>query len=148
MKHRFSTVAVAACFLLAAAPALAQAPVPRTGHAISDLRQAREFLSRGGSHGVMPDDQRAIGLIDQVISACQRVVEYDRQRMHVQPEWSADQVASSPKAHENARLFLVAAQRDLAMHEADRTSRPYLDQARQQLAEALDIVVQHERRRM
>jgi hypothetical protein len=151
LKQRLSIIVTAACLLLAAAPAVAQPygpPVPRTGHAITDLRQARGFLSRGGPHGVTPDDQQAIGLIDQVLAACGRVVDFDRQRLHVQPEWTADTTATSPRRHENARLFLVAAQRDLSMHEADPSARPYLDQARRQLAEALSIVAQHEQSHM
>ena len=140
------TLMAAVVLSTVAAPALAQPgpPHPRAGHAITDLRMARSFLARGGRHGVTPADQQAIGLIDQVIAATGRVVEYDRARLHVEPETSADTTASGSTRHENARLFLIAAQRDLNEREADPSARPYLQQARQQVAEALQIVVQAE----
>ncbi len=105
---------------------------------------ARDFLSRGGRHGVTPDDQQAINLIDKVIAGTVRVVQFDRARMHVEPETSADTTASSSSRRENARLFMYAAQRDLDEREADRSARPYLDQARQQLAEAMQIIQREE----
>jgi len=105
---------------------------------------ARDILSRGGSHGVTPDDRQAIGLIDQVIAATTRVVQYDRARLHVEPETSADTTASASSRHENVRLFLYAAQRDLNEREVDPSARPYLNQARQQLAEAMAIIQREE----
>jgi hypothetical protein len=141
LKYRLLPQLLAAVlFIAVASPALAQPPTPRAGHAITDLRMARDILSRGGRHGVTADDQQAIGLIDKVIAASTRVVQYDRARLRVEPETSADTTASATSRHENARLFLVAAQRDLNEPEADPSARPYLDQARRQIAEAIQVV--------
>jgi hypothetical protein len=145
LKYRFLPQLLAAVlFTAVATPALAQPPAPRAGHAITDLRAARDILSRGGPHGVSPDDQQAIALIDKVIAASVRVVQYDRARMHIEPQTSADTTASASSPHENARLFMTAALRDLDEREADPSARPYLDQARQQLTEALGIIQREE----
>jgi hypothetical protein len=128
-------------FTVVASPALAQGPAhPQAGHAISDLQAARDFLSRGGPHGVSPADNQAIGLIDQVIASSQRVVEYDHSRLHVDERLGADRTASTPNRHENALLMMEAAQRDLSLPESNSVALPYRQQARQQLSEAIQIV--------
>jgi len=133
-------------FTAVATPALAQPygpPRPRAGHAITDLRAARNFLTQN-PRGVNPTDSQVVALIDKVIAASQRVVYYDKIRMHADVEWTPDNTASTPSHHENARLMMTAALRDLDQPEPDPSARPYLDQARQQLREALALVQQEE----
>ena len=141
MKTKRLSLLAAICFTAATvAPAFAQAPHPEAAHAISDLRAARDILSRGGSHGVSAGDQQAIALIDKVIFSSSRVAEFDGRRLHVQETSGVDASASSSSRHENARIMLEAALRDLDANEVDPSARPYLQQARYQLGEAIEII--------
>jgi hypothetical protein len=144
LRTLFLPLLAAACFISAAAPALAQPMHPEAIHAISDLRAARDLLSRGGRHGVSPEDQQAIGLIDQVIHSASRVALYDGRELHVVEQPGVDASASSPSRLENVHILLAAAAHDLNGTEENPTTRPYLDQARRQLGEALQIIRQEQ----
>jgi hypothetical protein len=130
----------AICFTLAASPALAQGAHPDAAHAISDLRAARDILSHPGQRGLRPEDQQAIRLIDAVITSTVRVARFDEQHMRRQEESGVDATTSGSSRHENARVLLTAALHDLDGSERDPQARPYLQQARYQLGEAIDIV--------
>jgi hypothetical protein len=122
-----------------AAPALAQ-PValhPEAGHAVSDLRAARDILSHGA---VSPDDQQAIDLIDKVIFATERLKHADEVGLGIQEQYGADASPSSRGRLENAHIMLAAAAHDLNATENNIAARGYLDQAKRQLLEALEVI--------
>jgi hypothetical protein len=129
-------------FLLVAAPAVAQ-PIPshpEAGRAISDLRVARDILSRPGRGGNRQADMDAVALIDKVIESTQRVMDFDQRRFRFQEDTNTDASAQSPSRLENAHIMLTAAAHDLNLAESNLTSRPYLEQARRQLGEASELI--------
>ena len=130
------------CFAAAATtPAFAQdSGRLQAGHAISDLRAARDILSQGGSHGVSPANQQAIRLIDTIISSTIRVARFNSERHDEQS--GVDATASSQSRHENARILLAAALQDLNGPERNPQARPYLQQARYQLSELVQSISQ------
>jgi hypothetical protein len=141
LKTQRLSLLAAICFTAAtAAPAFAQAPHPEAAHAISDLRAARDILSRGGPHGVTAKDQQAIALIDKVIFTTNRVQRFDENRLRVREDSGVDATASNQSRHENARIMMAAAMHDLDANEVDPSARPYLQQARYQLGEAIEII--------
>jgi hypothetical protein len=109
-------------------------------HAISDLRAARDILARGGPHGVTPQDQQAIRLLDTIITSTGRVALEDGRRTHISEQYGVDASASATSRHENARIMMAAALHDLDANEDNPAARPYLQQARYQLGEAIEIV--------
>jgi hypothetical protein len=128
----------AVCFAVATAtPALAQSGDLQPGHAISDLHAARDILSHG-SRGVSPADQQSIKLIDTIISSTVRIARFESERHQVQS--GVDATASSQRRHENARVLLSAALRDLNGRERNPQARPYLQQARYQLGELVQNI--------
>jgi hypothetical protein len=130
-----------ACLTAVAAPAFAQVPPhPRAGQAIADLRSARDILSRLGQYGVSAPDSRAIYLIDKAVAASRRIVQYDRYLMHAHEGWTVDAAASTRSPHENARIMMRAALRDLDQPEYDPTAQPYVQEARNEVREAIDII--------
>ncbi len=132
-----------------ASPALAQPymgrPHPEAGHALSDLRAARDLLRQGGARGVSPTDNQVINLLEQIMRSTQRVFEADGQRMRHEETLGVDATANVQSRHENVRIFLEAAARDLDAPEDNPIARPYLQQARYQLGEAIQLVRQRRR---
>ena len=144
-SRRLPQLLAALCFTLAASPALAQPmhPIgdhPEAAHAISDLQAARDILSKGGAHGVSPADQQVIALIDKVIFTTHRLLRLDENRLRTHEGSGVDATASTASRHENARIMMAAAMHDLDANEVDPSGRPYLQQARYQLGEAVEII--------
>jgi hypothetical protein len=138
----------AASLTLVASPAFAQYHHhPEAGHAQSDLRAARALLVQGGPHGVGPEDQKVISLLDAVISQAARVSEIDGRGMHLVEAGGVDATTSAQSRHENVRILLETALNDLNLPEDNPSARPYLQQARYQLGEAITIVRQEQTHR-